>query len=109
MHIIEKLDLSNFNTDNVTNMCEMFCECSSLKELDLSNFKTNKVTNMNNMFDGCSSLKELNISKFNTDNLIEYDKMFDKCSEELIEKIKTQNKNLIYDSDFDSDYYVDFN
>ena len=105
---LKKLDLSNFNTDNVTNMCEMFCECSSLKELDLSNFKTNKVTNMNNMFDGCSSLKELNISKFNTDNLIEYDKMFDKCSEELIEKIKTQNKNLIYDSDFDSDYYDDF-
>ena len=35
--------------------------------------------------------------------------MFDKCSKELIEKIKAQNKNLIYDSDFDSDYYVDFN
>ena len=106
--LLEEIDLSNFNTDNVTNMCEMFFECSSLKKLDLSNFNTNNVANMSNMFNGCSSLEELNISKFNLDKVIEYDKMFYQCKEELIEKVRTQNKILIYDSDSDSDYYNDF-
>ena len=31
------LNLSNFNTQNVTNMSCMFLECSSLESLDLSN------------------------------------------------------------------------
>ena len=32
----------------------MFCGYSSLKELNLSNFNTNNVTNMAGMFYGCS-------------------------------------------------------
>ena len=32
----------------------MFYKCSSLKKLDLSNFNTNNVLNMKSMFDGCS-------------------------------------------------------
>ena len=32
----------------------MFNGCSSLKELNLSNFNTNNVTNMRGMFFGCS-------------------------------------------------------
>ena len=27
------LDLSNFNTQNVTNMCWMFCSCKSLENI----------------------------------------------------------------------------
>ena len=52
----ESIDLSNFNTSNVTNMRDMFYNCSSLTTLDLSNFDTSKVTNMSYMFYGCSSL-----------------------------------------------------
>ena len=55
------LDLSNFNTQNVTNMRCMFFGCNSLKSLDLSNFNTQNVTNMNLMFSGCESLKRENI------------------------------------------------
>ena len=44
----------------------MFYNCSSLKELNLSNFNTKNVTNMSYMFGYCSSLKELNLSNFNT-------------------------------------------
>ena len=33
----------------------MFNGCSSLEELNLSNFNTNNVINMINMFHGCSS------------------------------------------------------
>ena len=32
----------------------MFWRCLYLKELNLSNFNTNNVTNMNYMFEGCS-------------------------------------------------------
>ena len=32
----------------------MFYECSSLKELNLNNFNTNNVTNMRDMFKGCT-------------------------------------------------------
>ena len=55
------LDLSNFNTQNVTDMSEMFENCYSLISLDLSNFSTQNVTNMNLMFYFCDSLKKENI------------------------------------------------
>ena len=58
---ITNIDLSNFNTKNVTNMQGMFAGCKSLKNLNLSNFNTQNVTNMWRMFSDCSSLKEENI------------------------------------------------
>ena len=49
----------------------MFLGCSSLKELNLNNFNTNNVTNMNDMFYRCSLLKELNLNNFYTNNATE--------------------------------------
>ena len=42
-------------------MSYMFYGCSSLKEINISNFNTNNATDMSGMFYGCSSLKEINI------------------------------------------------
>ena len=42
-------------------MNSMFYECSSLTSLNLSNFNTNNVEDMREMFDGCSSLKKENV------------------------------------------------
>ncbi len=39
-------DLKSFNTQNVTDMKEMFSSCWRLKSLDLNNFNTENVTNM---------------------------------------------------------------
>ena len=39
----------------------MFYECSSLKELNLSNFNTNNATDMRSMFSGCSDELKLKI------------------------------------------------
>ena len=69
-------------------------KCSSLKELNLSNFNTNNVTNMIGMFSGCSSLKELNLSNFNTNNVTDMEGMFYECSEQLKNKIKSEYKNI---------------
>ena len=46
----------------------MFFGCSSLEELDLSNFNTKNVTNMSYMSYYCKSLKELKISNFIINN-----------------------------------------
>ena len=56
------LNLSNFNTQNVTNMNYMFYNCNSLISLYLSNFNTQNVTNMNYMFYNCISLICLNFN-----------------------------------------------
>mgnify|MGYP004466599937 CR=1 FL=1 len=78
--VIEKLDLSNFNTSQVTNMYGMFGACSSLISLDLSNFNTSQVTNMYGMFSDCSSLTSLDLSGFNTSNVTNMNVMFVNCS-----------------------------
>ena len=46
----------------ITKICFMFSDCSSLTNIDLSNFNTNNVTNMGGMFCGCSSLTNINLS-----------------------------------------------
>ena len=72
----EEIDVSEFNTTNVTNMYQMFSYCSSLTSLDLSSFNTSKTTNMSYLFDDCTKLKNLNISNFDFTNVTIYTNMF---------------------------------
>jgi surface protein len=74
---LTNLDVSNFNTSNVTNMSYMFCTCSGLTNLDLSNFITSNVTNMSAMFRYCKSLTNLDIRKFGFTKVTNYSGMFD--------------------------------
>ncbi|MCT6891834.1 MAG: BspA family leucine-rich repeat surface protein, partial [Lactobacillus sp.] len=62
---LEKIDLTNVDTSNVTNMDLLFAFCSSLKEVD-GITDTANVTSMGAMFHGCSSLTNLDLSHFNT-------------------------------------------
>ena len=82
-------------------MSWMFNKCSSLKKINLSNFNTNNVTNMIGMFYECSSLREINISNFNTNNVTYMSWMFYKCSDETKIKIKEQIKNIKEDAFYD--------
>ena len=59
---LTKLDLSNLNTQNVTDMSYMFYYCNSLVDLNLSNFITQNVTNM--CCNHSTSLKKININFF---------------------------------------------
>ena len=45
----------------LTNTNSMFYQCKSLTKIDLSNFNTKNVTDMYSMFAGCSSLRKENI------------------------------------------------
>ena len=77
---LTKINLSKFNTQNVTNMRSMFGGCTSLTNINLSNFNTQNVTNMMSMFNGCSSLVNINLSDFNTQNVTIMFGMFNGCS-----------------------------
>ena len=73
---LTSLDLSNFNTSNVTDINGMFYNCGALTDLNLSSFNTSNVTNMSYMFDNCSSLTHLDISNFDFTNVTNYNSMF---------------------------------
>ena len=77
---LSTLDLSNFNTENVTNMSGMFCKCDQLTGLDLSGFDTSKVTDMSSMFTWCNNLTELDVSGFDTSKVTDMESMFMSCS-----------------------------
>ena len=74
------LDLSNFDTANVTSMANMFYKCAALTVLDLSNFNTSNVTAMGNMFRGCAALTTLDLSNFDTANVTSMANMFYECA-----------------------------
>ena len=94
---LEELNLKNFNTENVTDMSFMFSGCNKLTELDLKNFDTKKVTNMECMFYECSSLENLDIKNFNTEKVTKMQGMFYDCRNleklEIGENFKTENVN----------------
>ncbi len=77
---LRSLDVGNFDTSQVTNMSEMFGGCSSLRSLDVSNFDTSRVTDMGGMFGGCENLTSLDVSHFSTSQVTDMSEMFWECS-----------------------------
>lgn len=77
---LTKLDASNFDTSNVTNMQSMFNGCSSLSKLNLNTWNTNKVTTMYRMFYNCKSIINLDLSGFTTRSVTDMYQMFQNCS-----------------------------
>ena len=72
----EDSQMPAWDTSSARNMQSMFAS-SGFSVLDISNFDTSNVTNMSGMFDGMLILKELRIgSKFNTTNVTNMERMF---------------------------------
>ena len=70
--LITSLDLSKFNTSSIENMRAMFIENRNLKSLDLSNFNFSKISDIAYMFAGCSNLKYINLKSLIINDNIEY-------------------------------------
>ena len=68
--------MENLNTEMVTTMEGMFCECNQLTSLDVTNFNTANVTNMSSMFQACSIGSSLDLTSFNTANVTDMSSMF---------------------------------
>ena len=76
MGSLTTLDVSNFDTSNVTDMSYMFAETYDLTSLDVSYFDTSNVSNMSHMFSDMSSLTTLDVSHFDTSNVTNMSSMF---------------------------------
>ncbi len=81
---LKTVDISGFNTSNVSDMSFMFASTvsaneMSFTELDVSNWDTSSVTTMDRMFQLCSSLEELNVSGWNTSKVTTMSGMFQRC------------------------------
>ncbi|MCQ2448658.1 MAG: BspA family leucine-rich repeat surface protein [Clostridia bacterium] len=74
------VNLKNFNTTGVTDMCSLFLGCTNLKTVYLSTLDTATVTDMSSMFYGCSSLVELNLSNFEMASVQTLRGMFYDCT-----------------------------
>ena len=77
------LNLTSWDTSNVTNMESLFQDAtyegwttSNFSFLDLANWDTSNVTNMDNMFDFNNLVSVLDLSNFSTENLEEPPNLF---------------------------------
>lgn len=67
------------STSNLTDMANMFYECTILRKVNVNDFDTSNVTDMNSLFRGCKSLETLDLSKWNTSKVTDMFDMFHNC------------------------------
>ena len=79
----QSIDLSSFNTSNVTDMSNMFWGCKA-QSIDFSHFNTSKVTTMESMFSKCQ-VKYLDLSPFDTSKVTNMSDMFEACEAKLLD------------------------
>lgn len=77
---LTSLDLSKWNTSKVTDMQYIFAYCGSLASIDISNWNISSVTNMEGIFYNCSSLTSVDISKWDTSKATTMGYMFADCN-----------------------------
>ena len=78
---VEVVDISRWNTSNVTTMGYMFSQCSKLKKIiGIENLDVSKLKNANSMFYMCENLVELDLTNWNPKLLQKTRYMFYGCS-----------------------------
>ena len=93
---LENISFAGVNTENVTNMGDLFLNCRSLKTIDLSSFNTSKVTNMAYMFYRCTSLTTVYVSdSWTTANVTNSERMFERCNNIVGGMGTTFDENII--------------
>ena len=119
LYDLSKLDISLWNTHNVTNMRSMFFGCtnfnSDLSKWDVSNvldmgymfrdcykfnsnlskWNTGKVTSMYSMFDGCEKFKS-DLSKWDVSSVVTMNNMFANCTNFNCDLSKWDVSNVQY-------------
>lgn len=79
---VESIDLSGWDTSEITDMANMFSDCSSLTSLIFpsSGLDTSSVTQTVSMFNNCTSLPSLDLSNWDVSNLVYMSGMFSGCT-----------------------------
>ena len=77
---LEVVNISGWDTSNVTTMENMFCFCDKLKNIiGIENLDVLKLKRANFMFDSCENLVELDLTNWNPISLQRAWGMFDDC------------------------------
>ena len=79
-YLLTNIDVSGWDTSQVTDMQSMFHLCSSLTNIDVSGWDTSQVKNLYGMLNGCSSLTNIDVSGWDTSNVTNMQGVFSGCS-----------------------------
>ena len=91
-HNIINIDLSSFDSSNITNASEMFCG-HFLNNYDFSHFNSRNIIDMSRMFFNCN-LSNINFSFLNTENVKDMSEMFSHCNLNDINFAYLNTKNV---------------
>ena len=100
---LESINFNGFDTSQVTNMAGLFKRCNNLRSLDIQNFNTSSVVNMESMFMLCYNLTSLNLNHFDTSNVINMKDMFNECIK--LSFLKIDNFNISSVSEINAMFY----
>lgn len=101
-----KLDLSDWDTSNISDMSSMFSNCYALTYIDLSKFNTSNVNNMWGMFSNCYSLTNLDVSRFNTSNVTSINEMFAGTGKINMIDMSKWDLSKLYNGNYESSGFV---
>lgn len=92
---LRSLDLSNWNTQALSDASYMFKDFSSLQSIDVSKWDTQALSLASCMFYGCSSLQSIDVSNWNTQAMSDVNYMFFNCSSLRIADFRKANFNHV--------------
>lgn len=92
---LEKFEIQDFNTSNVTTMSKFFYKDTNLKEVDIQNMDTTNLTDVSYMF-AYTNVPIINMSNFDIEVLLRSIDVFKDCTSKIIIKIddKTNNETI---------------
>ena len=101
-HYLKDINLENLNTKNVKDMSYMFNKCRNLQKINFPlSFNTQEVTKMNSMFHNCEQLSDINFgSSFTTNKVTHMQIMFGKCSQLKNLDLRNFNTEKVKDMNF---------
>mgnify|MGYP002857160720 CR=1 FL=1 len=76
---LEKINFGNINTSSLKNLRSLFYESIKISSVDFSSFDTSQVTSFQWMFYNCRNLRYVNLSNFNTSSATTIYQMFSTC------------------------------
>ena len=91
---LKSLDLSGWDTSQVTSMNAMFKDCGKLQSIGLERWNMGLVEDMDSMFYGCKSLTSLDLSHWDTSSAFSMSSLFYNCS--ALESLDLSNMNMRY-------------
>lgn len=96
--LLQKINVSCWDTSNVVVMSDLFRACESLESLDLSSWNTSSVTEIREIFRNCINIVSIDTGGWDTRNIISVQGAFFLCQRlEFLDLSSWDASNLKYD------------